>query len=145
MRQAVGDGIFFAHLDRQHLALSHRVDVVTKALEGRAGVEDIDVTLVTKPLGLEHSPRRLRGDVNFADHRARLGWQQCGIYRQSRHQLRDERLLPDASQIVGARILHGEEVSPETFPERALAFRIELAANFCNHFGSKALREFGNE
>ena len=61
------------------------------------------------------------------------------------HQLGDERLLPDAGQVVGGRILHREEVPAEAFPERALAVGVEPAAQLGDDLGREALGELGDE
>ena len=62
-----------------------------------------------------------------------------------RHQLGDERLLADAGQVVGGRVFHREEMPAESFPERALAVGVELAAQLGDDLRREALGELGDE
>ena len=143
--QAVGHRILFAQLHGQGLTLLHGADVVAEALERGPGVEDVDVAFVAEPFRFEHRPRRQRVGVHLADHRARRGGQQRRIDRVARHQLGDKRLLADAGQVIGTRILHGEEVAAEAFPERAPAVGVEPAAQLRDHLRRKKRGKFGDE
>ena len=71
--------------------------------------------------------------------------QQVHVDRVTRHQLGDERLLADAGQVVGGRVLHREEMPAETFPERAPAVGVELAAQLGDHLRREAVGELGDE
>ena len=53
-----GTGSSSPSVHRQHRDAAHRVDVVAKAFDGRAGVEDVDVAFVAEAFLLEHRARR---------------------------------------------------------------------------------------
>src|SRR5439155_328292 len=100
---------------------------------------------VAETLGLEHHARRLRIGVHFGNDRARFACQQSGIDGIARHQFGDERLLADAGQVIGARIIHRKKMPAETLPERAPAVGIQLAPQLRDDLGCEMIGKFGDE
>ena len=66
--------------------------------------------------------------------------QQVHVDGMARHQLGDERFLPDPGQVIGGRVFHREEMPAEALPERALAVGVEFAAQFGDYFQRKPVR-----
>jgi hypothetical protein len=113
-------------------------------LDHRAGVEDVDVTLVGKTFGV----RIFRAGsvcVRLADHRLGLFGQQAGVQRLARHQFRDERFVAQPRQVIGVAEVHLEEVAADAVPERRTAAFIGTAAQFGDHLLAEQLRKFGHE
>src|SRR5690242_7833956 len=143
--QAVGHRILLAERTRHHRRAADRVDIVARAFDGRAGVEDVDIALVAKALLLEHRARRKGVGVHGTDGIARRRRQQVDVHRMLRHQLGDERFLSGARQVVGARVFHREEMAAEPFPERARAVGLETPAQLGEDLRREELAELGDE
>ena len=119
-----GTGSSSPSVHRQHLRLAHRVDVVAKAFDAWARRRRCRRSLRSEslPAPASRAPARVSSCTSPITSRAAVG-QQVHVHRMLRHQLGDERLLADAGQVVGGRILHREEVPAEAFPERAACRR----------------------
>ncbi len=140
-------GVIARRADGQHqrFAVTHRADLAGFAFDGRAGVEDVDVTLVAEAFALEHRQCRLGVRVHLADDVARVRREEAGVQREFRHQFGDECLVADAGQVIGLAEFHLEEVPTEAFPERRAPGVVGHTAHFGDDLVAEQLRELSDE
>src|SRR3546814_17731104 len=77
---------------------------------GRAAVEDVDITVITKAFLLQHRQCRLAAVMHLADRGAGVVAQQRGIDRVLGHQIGDELVAVESIEAVSLLQAHTEKL-----------------------------------
>jgi hypothetical protein len=106
------------------------MDVVAKALQRRASVEDVDVTFVAEALRFEHRSCLQRVRVHFADRGACIVGQQCPV-DQAAKLLRDS-VAPAQRSAKAEHKAHAHTLSDGTPAHSFRTLLEEFSTIVCN-------------